>query len=254
MIKLEHITKKFGDFTAVDNLNLEIKSGEFFGFLGPNGAGKTTTIKMIVGLYSPTSGKIFINEKDIQKFPLEAKRIIGYIPDEPFLYDKLTGLEYLYFSGGLFEIDKNTLKQRIEEMIQMLELGDWIYKLTEEFSRGMRQRIAIASALLHNPKVIVIDEPIVGLDPVSASIVKKILRKKADEGASIFMSTHLLSIAEELCDRIAIIKNGKTIFDCDSQTLGRIKASHNGQLENLFLELMKEEKLNSENFSPDKIS
>ncbi len=242
MISIQNVTKKFGEFVAVDNLNLEIKSGEFFGFLGPNGAGKTTTIKMITGLYAPTAGKIFINGFDIQKNPVEAKSTIGYIPDEPFLYDKLTGIEFLYFSGGLYNIDKQTLKSRIDETIELLELGEWIYKLTEEFSRGMRQRIAIASALLHNPKVIVIDEPIVGLDPVSASIVKKILRQKANEGASIFMSTHLLSIAEELCDRIAIIKNGKLIFESDAVMLKELKESHDGRLESLFIELMKEEK------------
>ncbi|MGB9664420.1 MAG: ABC transporter ATP-binding protein [Ignavibacteria bacterium] len=244
MIEVENLTKKFGDFVAVDNIKLKISSGEFFGFLGPNGAGKTTTIKMLTGLYSPTSGKIFIDGFDIQKNPVEAKIRIGYIPDEPFLYDKLTGIEYLYFSGGLYNIDKQTLKSRIDETIELLELGEWIYKLTEEFSRGMRQRIAIASALLHNPKVIVIDEPIVGLDPVSTAIVKKILRQKANEGASIFMSTHLLSIAEELCDRIAIIKNGKLIFESDSKMLKELKESHDGRLESLFIELMKEEKGN----------
>ncbi len=179
MIKLQSVTKKFGEFTAVNNLNLEIKSGEFFGFLGPNGAGKTTTIKMITGLYSPTSGKIFIDGIDIQKNPVDAKFRIGYVPDEPFLYDKLTGLEYLYFSGGLYNLDKQTLKNKIDEIIDLLELGDWIYKFTEEFSRGMKQRIAIASALLHNPKVIVIDEPIVGLDPISATIVKKNFETKS---------------------------------------------------------------------------
>lgn len=242
MIKLQNATKKFGKLTAVNNLNLEIKSGEFFGFLGPNGAGKTTTIKMITGLYLPTSGKIYINGIDIQKNPVKAKMLIGYVPDEPFLYDKLTGIEYLYFSGGLYNLDKPTLKNRIEKMISLFELGDWIYKLTEEFSRGMRQRIAIASALLHNPKVIVIDEPIVGLDPVSANIVKKILRQKANEGSAIFMSTHLLSIAEELCDRIAIIKDGKLIFESDSKMLKEIKYSNDKRLESLFMELMKEEK------------
>lgn len=242
MIKFQNTTKKFGELTAVNNLNLEIKSGEFFGFLGPNGAGKTTTIKMITGLYSPTSGKIFINGIDIQKNPVEAKMLIGYVPDEPFLYDKLTGIEYLYFSGGLYNLDKSTLKNRIDEMIELFELGNWIYKLTEEFSRGMRQRIAIASALLHNPKVIVIDEPIVGLDPVSANIVKKILRQKANEGSAIFMSTHLLSIAEELCDRIAIIKDGNIIFESDSKMLKEIKYSNDKRLESLFIELMKEEK------------
>jgi len=241
MIELENVTKKFGDFTAVDNINLKIKSGEFFGFLGPNGAGKTTTIKMITGLYSPTSGKIKICGIDIQQNPIEAKMNIGYIPDEPFLYDKLTGLEYLYFCGGLYKIDKNFLRDRIEELIETFELREWINKLTEEYSRGMRQRIAIASALLHNPKVIVIDEPIVGLDPQSALIVKKTLKEYSLKGASVFMSTHLLTIAEELCDRIAIIKNGKIIFESDISILKDYKTKHDGKLEEIFIELTREE-------------
>jgi len=241
MIELENVTKKFGDFTAVDNINLKIKSGEFFGFLGPNGAGKTTTIKMITGLYSPTSGKIKICGIDIQQNPIEAKMNIGYIPDEPFLYDKLTGLEYLYFSGGLYKLDKKFLKERIDELIELFELNEWINKLTEEYSRGMRQRIAIASALIHNPRVIVIDEPIVGLDPKSAMIVKNILRWRANNGTTIFMSTHLLSIAEELCDRISIIKNGKIIFERDISILKDYKTKHDGKLEEIFIELTREE-------------
>lgn len=237
MIELINVTKKFGDFTAVDNLNLKVSKGEFFGFLGPNGAGKTTTIKMITGLYAPTKGQIFVNGIDIQKNPLDAKLHIGYIPDEPFLYDKLTGLEYLYFSGGLYKLEKTFLKNQIEELIETLDLSDWIYKLTEEYSRGMKQRIAIASALLHNPSVIVIDEPIVGLDPQSAVIVKKILREKANQGAAIFMSTHLLTIVEELCDRIAIIKNGKIIFENTTTEFQNMKARYDGNFELLFIEL-----------------
>ncbi len=237
MIELINVTKKFGDFTAVDNLNLKVSSGEFFGFLGPNGAGKTTTIKMITGLYAPTNGKILVNGIDIQKNPLDAKLHIGYIPDEPFLYDKLTGLEYLYFSGGLYKLEKTFLKNQIEELIETLDLSDWIYQLTEEYSRGMRQRIAIASALLHNPSIIIIDEPIVGLDPQSAVIVKKILRQKADQGAAIFMSTHLLTIVEELCDRIAIIKNGKVIFENTTAEFQNMKSKYDGNFELLFIEL-----------------
>ncbi|MCX8011407.1 MAG: ABC transporter ATP-binding protein [Ignavibacteria bacterium] len=212
MIKLKNVTKKFGNFTAVNNLNLEIPEGEFFGFLGPNGAGKTTTIKMITGLFAPTEGQICINGFDIQREPNLAKMHIGYIPDEPFLYDKLTGKEYLYFSGGLYKLDKAVLKSRIDELTETLEIGNWVNKLTEEYSRGMSQRIVIASALLHNPKVIVIDEPMVGLDPQSALIVKNILKQKSKQGTAIFMSTHILSIAEELCDKVAIIKDGKIIF------------------------------------------
>ena len=163
------------------------------------------------------------------------------LEDEPFLYDKLTGLEYLYFCGGLYKIDKNFLRDRIEELIETFELREWINKLTEEYSRGMRQRIAIASALLHNPKVIVIDEPIVGLDPQSALIVKKTLKEYSLKGASVFMSTHLLTIAEELCDRIAIIKNGKIIFERDISILKDYKTKHDGKLEEIFIELTREE-------------
>ncbi len=241
MIVIKNLTKKFGNFIAVDNLNLEINSGEFFGFLGPNGAGKTTTIKMITGLYAPTSGEVIINGLDIQKFPIEAKSFIGYVPDEPFLYDKLTGLEYLYFSGGLYGIEKSILKNRIEKLIQIFELNEWIYRLTEEYSRGMKQRIAIASALIHDPKIIVIDEPIVGLDPSSATIVKKILKERANEGATILMSTHLLSIAEELCDRIAIIKNGKIIFESSLKSFQKFTFGHNGNLEEFYLKVLSNE-------------
>jgi len=237
MLKLANVTKKFGDFVAVDNINLDIKKGEFFGFLGPNGAGKTTTIKMITGLYTPTSGKIYVGDIDTQKFPVEAKMRIGYVPDEPFLYDKLTGLEYLYFSGGLYKLDKKLLHERIKTIIDQLEIDNWINKFTEEYSRGMRQRVAIASALLHNPELIVIDEPIVGLDPQSAIIVKNILKQKSKEGSTIFMSTHLLSIAEELCDRIAIIKDGRIIFETNSAFLEQLKSQHDGKFEHLFLQI-----------------
>lgn len=239
MIRIQNVTKRFGNFTAVDNLNLEIPEGEFFGFLGPNGAGKTTTIKMITGFFAPTNGQIFINGFDVQREPTLAKMNIGYIPDEPFLYDKLTGKEYLYFSGGLFKLEKNVLKDRIDELTETLEIGDWINKLTEEYSRGMSQRIVIASALLHNPKVIVIDEPMVGLDPQSSLIVKKILKQKSKQGTAIFMSTHILSIAEELCDRIAIIKNGKIIFDNSIDVFNEFKNRHDGKFESVFFELTK---------------
>lgn len=239
MIKIQNVTKRFGSFTAVDNLNLEIPEGEFFGFLGPNGAGKTTTIKMITGLFAPTAGQIYINGFDVQKEPNLAKMYIGYIPDEPFLYDKLTGKEYLYFSGGLYKIDKDILKSRIDELTETLEIGSWINKLTEEYSRGMCQRIVIASALLHNPKVIIIDEPMVGLDPQSSLIVKRILKQKSKQGAAIFMSTHILLIAEELCDRVAIIKEGKIIFENSMAVFEEFKNKHDGKFETLFLELTK---------------
>ncbi|MFO7525802.1 MAG: ABC transporter ATP-binding protein [Ignavibacteriaceae bacterium] len=197
MLQLINLTKKFGNFTAVNNVNIHIKEGDFFGFLGQNGAGKTTTIKMITGLYAPTSGNVLIDGIDIQKHPIEAKKLIGYIPDQPFLYDKLTGKEFLYFCGGLYKIEKNALRIKIEETISELKINQWVDKRTEEYSQGMKQRIAIASALLHDPKFIVVDEPMIGLDPQSALIVKNVLKRKASEGVSVFMSTHSLNIAEE---------------------------------------------------------
>ena len=240
MIKLQNVKKKFGNFTAVDNLTLTVPKGEFFGFLGPNGAGKTTTIKMIVGLFAPTSGSILVNGYDIVKQPMEAKQSIGYVPDIPFLYEKLTGREFLYFIGGLFKIPKLTLHDRAAELIDHFEIGNWIDKRTEDYSQGMKQRITIAAALLHHPKVIIIDEPMIGLDPRSAKIVRDTLRTQSQNGISILMSTHSLPVAEELCDRIGIINNGKLVF-CDTrEQLQLDKEQHDGKFESVFLEVTKQ--------------
>ncbi len=237
MIKLQELTKIFGKFTAVDNVSLEIPSGQFFGFLGPNGAGKTTTIKMMTGLYESTSGNVFLNGSNIKKNPLEVKRQIGYIPDQPYLYEKLTGREYLYFCAGLFKMPKSTLEDKIKEIIKLFEIEPWVDKRAENYSQGMAQRLIIAAALLHGPPIIIIDEPMVGLDPRSASIVKKVLKEKCEKGATVFMSTHILQVAEELCDRIAIINNGRIIFDYSHDELQSFKHKYDGKLENLFLEL-----------------
>jgi ABC-2 type transport system ATP-binding protein len=239
MLKLNNVSKSFGSFTAVDNINLQVKKGEFYGFLGENGAGKTTTIKMITGLFSPTTGEIFINGYNIARDPIYAKRYIGYIPDQPFLYDKLTGREFLHFSGGLYKIEKKLLNARIDEMINELKLESWIDKRTEGYSQGMKQRITIASAMLHWPALIVVDEPMVGLDPQSALLVKNLLRKKAAEGAAVFMSTHSLHVAEELCSRIGIIKNGKIIFEDKKEIIEEMKNLHNSNFESVFIELTK---------------
>jgi len=239
MINLDGVTKKFGNFTAVENLTLEIKTGELFGFLGPNGAGKTTTIKMMTGLFTPTSGSIRINGFDIQKQPLEAKMMIGYIPDQPFLYEKLTGREFLYFSAGLYRMNHSAASNHILELIDLFEIGTWIDQRTENYSQGMRQRIVIASALLHNPKVLIIDEPMVGLDPRSAHIVKNTLKQKTKEGITIFMSTHSLPVAEELCDKIGIIKEGRLIFEDSIETFSTFKNRIDGKFESLFMELTK---------------
>ncbi|HTY60324.1 MAG TPA: ABC transporter ATP-binding protein [Bacteroidota bacterium] len=234
-LQISHVTKKFGSFTAVDDLDLSIGRGEFFGFLGPNGAGKTTTIKMITGLYTPTSGACLINGYDIHTDPLPAKRSIGYVPDQPFLYDKLTGREFLYFVGGLFGLGAPVVKEKISQFIDTFEIGDFIDKRAEEYSQGMRQRIVLSAAMIHDPGVLIIDEPLVGLDPRSARLVKDTLKQKTTEGLTIFMSTHLLEIVEELCDRIAIIKQGRIIYE---ESSGGARRS-NGELETMFLELTK---------------
>lgn len=235
MIELQNLKKKFGSFIAVDGISLSIGKGEFFGFLGPNGAGKTTTIKMMTGLYEPTSGSCTINGYDIRKAPLMAKRQFGYVPDQPYLYEKLTGKEFLFFIGGLFRLDEATIRRKLDEFVALFELEKFIDKRAEEYSQGMRQRIILSSALLHEPKVLIIDEPLVGLDPRSARLVKDTLKRMTQDGVTIFMSTHLLEIVEELCDRIVIIKEGKIVFE-QRQTAAR---SFNGQLESIFLDVTK---------------
>lgn len=232
MIELQNLTKKFSSFTAVDDVSLKIGVGQFFGFLGPNGAGKTTTIKMLTGLYEPTAGHCFIDGHDVHWTPLEAKRSFGYVPDQPFLYDKLTGREFLHFVGGLFGMSFQEVRKKIDEVKEYFEIGSFMDKRAEEYSQGMKQRIVLSSALMHSPRVLIIDEPIVGLDPRSARLVKDTLKQKAKEGLTIFMSTHLLEVVEELCDRIAIIKNGKIIYE-------DVPTSVNGALEEMFLELTK---------------
>jgi ABC-2 type transport system ATP-binding protein len=239
MIKLTNLTKRFGSFTAVDSLSIEIKAGEFYGILGPNGAGKTTTIKMMTGLFTPTSGTITINNCDIRENPNGATLSTGYIPDQPFLYEKLTGREFLYFSAGLYRMDHAVTTERIERLAELFEIESWIDRRAEHYSQGMRQRIVIAAGLLHEPNVLIIDEPMVGLDPRSVHIVKQVLKQKSKEGVSIFMSTHSLPVVEELCDRIGILKHGKLIYDASIGSLQLLKERHNGKFESLFLELTK---------------
>lgn len=239
MIELRDLTKKFGSFTAVDNITLTVPAGEFFGFLGPNGAGKTTTIKMMAGLFAPTNGQILINGFDVVRNPIDAKMHISYVPDQPFLYDKLTGREFLYFIGGLYRMEKSDVARKIEEVIAHFEIGDWVDKRTEDYSQGMRQRVTIAAALVHQPRVLIIDEPMVGLDPKSAKIVRETLRQMAHDGVSIFMSTHSLPIAEELCDRVGFIKDGRLVFVGSQDDLQTYKQKFDGKFESVFLELTK---------------
>ena len=241
MLELKHLEKKFGSFVAVNNINLKIEKGELFGFLGPNGEGKTTTIKMIVGLLSPTSGNIILDNTDVWQKPIETKMRIGYIPDQPFVYDKLTGREYLYFSGGLYNLTKDVLKAKIDEQIELLKIGSWIDKRTEEYSQGMRQRIVIASAFLHNPDFIIVDEPMIGLDPQSAFLVKRLFEEKAKNGITIFMSTHSLNVVEEICTHVSIINKGNIIFSDTIHQLHNLKKEKNNNFEELFIQLTNEE-------------
>jgi ABC-2 type transport system ATP-binding protein len=213
MIRLSHVTKSFGHFNAVEDCSLEIQAGEFFGFLGPNGAGKTTTIRMMVGLYAPTSGHVLIDGVDVVAEPVNAKLHLGYIPDQPFIYEKLTGREFLYFSAGLYRMRHHDATERIRWCTERLEIDSWIDQRAEHYSQGMRQRISIAAALLHRPKVLIIDEPMVGLDPRSAALVRALFQEQSRDGVAVFMSTHLLPIAEQLCTRIGVIRKGRMIFD-----------------------------------------
>ena len=241
MLKLINLEKKFGNFTAVNKINLKINKGELFGFLGPNGAGKTTTINMIAGLLSPSNGNIFLDNTDVWKNPIESKMKIGYIPDQPFLYDKLSGREFLYFSGGLYNLSKNIIRNKINELIEQLKIGNWIDKRTEEYSQGMRQRIVIASAFLHAPEFLIVDEPMIGLDPQSAFDVKRLFREKINNGTTIFMSTHSLNVVEEICTHVGIINKGNIIFQDTIDALHHMKQEHSHNLQELFIQLTNEE-------------
>lgn len=240
VIKIENLVKNFEDIVAVNNLNLEIKEGELFAFLGPNGAGKTTTIKILTGLIKPTSGITLINGINIQKNPLEAKKIIGYIPDHPYLYEKLSGRDFFHFVGDLYNMPRDEQEKHLEFYFSLFGLKDAADKLIENYSHGMRQKLVFSICLMHDPKVIIVDEPMVGLDPKSTRIVKNLLKEKSKNGATIFLSTHTLSVAEELADKIGIINHGKLIF---FGTLNEMKnySQKDGNLEELFLKLTEEE-------------
>ncbi len=235
MIKLVNLTKIYGKLIAVDSINLNVGTGEIFGFLGPNGAGKTTTIKIMAGLLQPTNGSAIIGGYDVQKEPLHAKSIIGFIPDRPFLYEKLTAVEYLHFVARLFDMSEP--KKRIGELLDLFGLTEWADALIENFSHGMKQRLVMASALLHEPKVLVVDEPMVGLDPRGARLVKDIFKDLASKGVTVFMSTHTLEIVEQMCTRVAIINQGRIIAQGSVEDLGRMARMPESHLEPIFLRL-----------------
>lgn len=240
MIELIDLTKKYNDFPAVNGLNLVVKTGEIFGFIGPNGAGKTTTINMMGGVLAPTSGAVMICGISMQDHPKKAKSKIGYIPDRPYLYEKLTGIEFLKFIGDLYGVDENTFLNRSREKLQLFSLYEWADDLIESYSHGMKQRLVMAAALLHDPEVIIIDEPMVGLDPLVINMVKSLFQHLAKEGVTIFMSTHTLKVAEDICDRIGIIHKGSLVATGTAEDLKRDILNKEADLEEIFIKLTRE--------------
>lgn len=237
MIELEHVTKAYGNFRAVNDLSLIVRPGEIFGFLGVNGAGKTTTLSMLAGVLRPTSGTIRIGGFNLAVEPDRAKHITGYIPDRPYLYSKLTAREFLYFVGELYQVPLAKVDQKIGELLEAYGLADWQDELIESFSHGMKQRLATCAALVHEPQVLIVDEPIVGLDPHGAKLFKESIRRYASQGMAILLSTHSLHVAEEVSDRIAIINQGSLLI---TGTVDEVKAragSNQANLEKVFLEL-----------------
>jgi len=213
-IAIHDLVKTYGQFTAVNGVSLDVQPGEIHGFLGPNGAGKTTTLRMIAGLLKPTAGRVEVNGHDLAKDPESAKASLGFIPDRPYIYEKLTAGEFLRFHGGLFGMNgggENPIGPRVREMLELFELGRWENELVESFSHGMKQRLVMSAAFLHRPRAVVVDEPMVGLDPRGARLIKDVFRKMSKRGVAILMSTHTLEVAEEMCDRISIILKGRII-------------------------------------------
>jgi ABC-2 type transport system ATP-binding protein len=237
VIRLTDLTKKYGKFTAVDGISLEVPRGELFGLLGPNGAGKTTTMRMIAGILQPTSGSIQVAGVDMLSRPLEAKSRLGFIPDRPFVYDKLTGGEFLRFAAALYSQDGPTVERRIDELLEVFDLAAWKDELTESYSHGMRQKLIICGALVHRPELIIVDEPMVGLDPKSARLLKDLFRQFVGRGGTVLMSTHTLEVAEVMCDRIAIVFRGKIAAQGTMAELRQQTESADMSLENLFLKL-----------------
>ncbi|MFO7754167.1 MAG: ABC transporter ATP-binding protein [Desulfobacteraceae bacterium] len=237
MIRLSRITKHYGGFRAVDDLNLTVDKGSLFGFIGPNGAGKTTTIRLLAGILVPDDGEIEICGIPMAEHPREAKRITGFIPDRPYLYEKLTGMEFLKFTADLYRLPPERFRQQAEKYIELFSLKDYLYDLIESYSHGMRQRLIMAAALVHDPEVIIVDEPMVGLDPSAIRIVKKMFTELAAAGKTVFMSTHTLQIAQEICDTIAVIHKGKIAAHGSYDSLQRESGTTRADLEEIFLNL-----------------
>jgi ABC-2 type transport system ATP-binding protein len=237
VIRVDALVKTFGSFRAVDDVSLDVSPGEIHGFLGPNGAGKTTTLRVIAGLLKPTAGRVSIDGHDLAREPEAAKRTLGFIPDRPFLYEKLTAAEFLRFHGGLYGMDGQAVATRSRELLELFELLDWQGELVESFSHGMKQRLVLCAAFLHRPKAVVVDEPMVGLDPRGARLIKQIFRVMSRKGVAILMSTHTLEVAEEMSDRISIIQGGRIIARGTVPELHALAGTDDPQLTPVFLKL-----------------
>ena len=240
MIQLINLTKNYGKLAAVNDLNLEVAAGEIFGFLGPNGAGKTTTIRTMMGILKPTSGRILLGQHDVIEEPEKAKAIAGFIPDRPCIYEKLSGNEFLEFVGKLHGVAADRLDRRIAELLAHLELTPWRDELVESYSHGMKQRLVVCAALIHEPRILIVDEPMVGMDPKGARTLKDLFRSLAANGTTVFLSTHSISVAEEICHRIGIIQKGRLIACGAMAEMHRQASGSNGNLESVFLELTRD--------------
>ncbi len=241
MIKLINLTKNYGKLAAVDSLNLEVQTGEIFGFLGPNGAGKTTTIRTMMGILKPSAGQVLLGGYDVEREPEKAKAISGFIPDRPFIYEKLSGNEFLHFIGKLHHVQTETLRRRVAALLEQLELTRWRDELVESYSHGMKQRLVVCASLIHEPRILIIDEPMVGMDPRGARTLKDLLRSLAAKGTTVFLSTHSVSVAEEVCHRIGIIQSGRLIACGDMAELYSQSKTRHSNLESVFLELTLEQ-------------
>ncbi|HDY89322.1 MAG TPA: ABC transporter ATP-binding protein [bacterium] len=239
MISFENVTKRFGTKTAISNLSFTVNKGELFGYIGPNGAGKTTTIKTMIGLIRPDEGRIIINGKDVSREPLEVRSIIGYVPDSPFIYGKLTAREFLRFVGGLYRMETDDMEKRIGWLSDIFEMHNWMDQRCEEYSHGMKQKVVMSAAFLHRPELIIVDEPTVGLDPPSKRLLKDMLKLIQENGTTVFMSSHDLFEVEELCGRMAILYEGSVIAEGTLDDLRAQAEIDGGSLENLFLKLTK---------------
>ena len=237
MIQFEHVIKHYGggSVRAVDDLNLHVGKGKVFGFIGPNGAGKTTTIRLMTGILTPSAGRVLVGGYDMARDPIEAKRLIGFVPDSHELYDRLTGMEYLNFMADIYQVDANRRKEHIEKYLSLFELEDAAGEQIRSYSRGMKQKLTIIGALIHQPPVWVLDEPMVGLDPRAAHLLKEEMRRHCEAGNTVFFSTHVLEVAEKLCDEIAIIDHGRLVAE---GTMEELRSGEKGaSLEDLFLQL-----------------